>query len=393
MKVIQINATCGTGSIGKICLEVSKLLTKKGIENYVFYSLGKSDYPQAIKYCREPIRQLQAFCEKFLGMYGFGAKITTRYLLKELDRIKPDIVHIHNIHSHDCDFGLLFKYIQIHKIKAYWTFHDCWAFTAYCPYFDMAKCDKWKTSCESCSIHNNFSWLFDRSRKLYKLKVSALKEVDITIITPSRWIGVHTSKSFLSNKEIKVINNGIDLDVFKPTLSNIRERLKCKDKFIILGVANVWEARKGLDVFMRLSSDLDNNYQIILVGTTKEIDRRLPANIISIHKTENQKQLAELYSASDLFVLPTLEENFPTVNIEALACGTPVLTYDTGGSGEIIDDTCGAVVPQGDYQALLDAVYYITRNKPYDSHSCVARASIFRNIDKYNEYINLYCNC
>lgn len=392
MKIVQINATCGTGSIGKICLEVSKHLTKKGIENYILYSFGHSDYPLAINYCNEHIRKLQSLYEKVSGMYGFGARFTTGRLLKQLEEINPDIVHIHNIHSHDCDVEMLFNYLNRHHIRVYWTFHDCWAFTGYCPYFDMAECNKWKTGCDKCKIFRQFSLIFDRSQILYDKKKKALLNADLTIITPSQWLSKLVKASFLKDKDVRVINNGIDLSEFKPTQSNIRQRLKCKDKFVVLGVANVWETRKGLDVFIKLANDLGDSYQIILVGTSKEIDKILPQNIVSIHKTENQKQLAELYTASDLFVIPTLEDNFPTVNIEALACGTPVLTYDTGGSAEIIEKTCGIAVPKGNYQALKDAICCISKYNPYDSRSCVERASLFRNTDKYNEYLNLYEN-
>lgn len=391
MKIVQINATCGIGSTGKICLEVSKLLSAKGIENYILYSLGKSDYPFAIKYCNEPIRKLQSLYEKITGLYGFGASITTKRLLKELDRIKPDIVHIHNIHSHDCDYGILGDYLKKHNIKVYWTFHDCWAFTAYCTHFDMAGCDKWKTECSNCILHKSYSLFFDRSKKLYNLKKNAIQGLNLTVITPSKWLGRLSSESFLKGCDIKLINNGINLDIFRLTHSDVRKKYGCEDKFVILGVANIWTKHKGIEYFLKLANELDNQkYQIILVGTNDDVDKQLPADVVSIHRTNNQKQLAEIYTAADLFVMPTLEENFPTVNIEALACGTPVLTFDTGGSAEIIDETCGKSVPRGDYDALKKEIERISTDRPYNSDSCVARAANYNCKRRFEEYVNLY---
>ena len=224
MKIVQINATCGVGSTGKICVDISKLLTEKGIENYILYTQGNSDYPLGIKYATKNDIKVQALKSRVFGNYGFNSKKITKKLISELEKIKPDVVHMHNIHSHNCHLELLFDYFRRTQIKVYWSFHDCWAITAYCPHFDMIGCDKWKMGCHHCPQSKQFSWFFDRSAKLYKKKKEALAGLDLTIITPSQWLADLTRESFLKDYPVKVINNGIDLSVFKPTKSDFRKK-------------------------------------------------------------------------------------------------------------------------------------------------------------------------
>lgn len=390
MIIAQINATCGAGSTGKICISVSELLSENGAENYIFYSSGSSDYPLGIKYANETAIKMQTLVSRISGNYGFEAKHTTKKLIKILEKIKPDIVHIHNVHSHACNLEILFNYIRINNIKTYWTFHDCWAFTGYCPYFDMIGCNKWKTECNSCPQSGQFSWIFDRSKYLYNKKKDIISNVDLTIITPSQWLADIVKQSFLKDFPVKVINNGIDLSIFKPTESDFRKKHECEDKYILLGVAFGWEKRKGLDVFIELSKSLDESYQIVLVGTDDNVDKKLPDNIISIHRTQNQTELAEIYTAADLFVNPTREENYPTVNMEAVACGTPVLTFNTGGSPEMLDGSCGSVVPKDNVDAMFDEIIRISKEKPYSIQACLNKAKEFNMKDRFNECVKLY---
>ena len=390
MKIVQLNSTCGAGSTGKICVAISQLLSNKNVENYMFYSLGNSEYPLGIKYMGKNSIKLQALKSRVFGNYGFNSKHATKKLIAELERINPDIVHLHNIHSHDCNLELLFKYFKRTRKKLFWTFHDCWAFTGYCPHFDMIGCDKWKTGCYDCIQRKEYSWFFDKSKKLYEKKKELFSGLDLTIITPSKWLAGLVKESFLKDYEVKVINNGIDLDVFKPTESNFREKHGLQDKYIILGVAFGWGPKKGLDCFIELSKRLPSNYQIVLVGTNENVDKQLPSNIISIHRTQNQQELAEIYTASDVFVNCTREENFPTVNMEALACGTPVITFDTGGSPEMLDCTCGIVVEKNNIDAMKKQICFVCENQPFLMINCCKRAELFNMKDKFREYIFLY---
>lgn len=393
MKIVQLNVTCGLGSTGKICVSISKLLTQNNVENYILYSSGKSDYPLAIKYTNEHYIKLQALKSRILGNYGLNSKHATKTLLNELKRIKPDIVHLHNLHGHNCNLEILFSYLKKEKLKIFWTFHDCWAVTAYCPYFSMEKCDKWKTCCECCPLRKQFSWFADRSKELFEKKKEMFSGLDMMIVTPSQWLANLVKESFLKDYSVKVINNGIDLSVFNPTESDFRKKYEIGEKYMLLGVADGWGARKGLDVFVELSKKLDPaKYQIVLVGTNDSVDKQLPDNIISVHRTQNQKELAEIYTAADLFVNPTREENYPTVNMESIACGTPVLTFRTGGSPEIPDATCGAVVDCDDIEALEKEIIRIAEEKPFTVENCLLRARQFDQNERFKEYIDLYQN-
>ncbi len=391
MKVVQINSVCGFGSTGKICVGISKVLCAQGIENYILYCSGNSDYPYGIK-CAEPFPKLQALRSRVLGNYGFNSRKTTNRLIQELDRIAPDVVHLHNLHGHNCNLEMLMAYFREKKTKLVWTFHDCWAFTAYCPHFVMAKCDKWKTGCHHCSQRRTFSWFFDRSSWLYEKKKQAFSGLDLTIITPSRWLADLVNESFLGNYPVCVVNNGIDLTVFKPTPSVFREKHGIPaEKFLLLGVAIGWHPRKGADVFIRLAQRLDpERFQIVMVGTDDDIDRQLPENIISIHRTANQAELAEIYTAADLFVNPTREEVLGLVNIESLACGTPVLTFRTGGSPECMDAKTGCVVDCDDEEALYSEINRISIYRPFLASDCTKRAMVFDENLKYKEYVQLY---
>ena len=390
MKIIQVNATCGAGSTGKICISVSCLLNKNKIQNTIIYSLGKSDFSNGIKLSSNIYIKLQALLSRIIGNYGFNSYFATKKLIRILENLKPDIVHLHNIHSHNCNVGKLLKYLRDNHIKTFWTFHDCWAFTGYCTHFIISKCDKWKSECHNCPQYKKFSWFFDRSKSLFNEKKKYLQGLDLTIITPSLWLADLVKQSFLKKYPIRVINNGIDLSVFKPTESFFRKKNGLTHKKVVLGVASIWEFGKGLDVFIKLSNLLPDDYRIVLVGTDDNVDKQLPSNIISIHRTHNQKELAEIYTAADVFANPTREDTFPTVNMESLACGTPVVTFRTGGSLEILNDSCGSVVDCDDIDGMEIEVRRICENKPYSIEACLARAKKFDMNDKFEEYIRMY---
>lgn len=388
MKIVQINITCGSGSTGKICLAVSELLNEKGIENYIFYTQGSSSHPQAVKYTSEKYIKLQALKSRILGNYGFNSKFATNTLIKKLDGISPDIVHLHNLHGHNCDLKRLFVYFAKKKIKVFWTFHDCWAFTGYCTHFDMIGCDKWQSWCTACPQRKEFTWFFDKSEMLFHAKqgIFTALGLDITIITPSEWLAELVKKSFLSKFDVKVINNGIDLNIFKSSKSDFRKKYGIENKKIILGVSYIWDDKKGIDVFEKLAGDLSDEYQIVLVGGSISKTE----GIISIDKTENQQQLAEIYTAADVFLNPTRQDTFPTVNLEALACGTPVICFDSGGAAETINESCGVAVKRDDYDALKSEIIRVCTEHPFSEDTCIKWASHFSKDDKFKQYTQLY---
>jgi len=390
MKVVQINTTCGVGSTGKICVGISEQMNAKQIENYILFSYKTNGYKQGIACANDRYIKFQALKSRVLGNYGFNSGKATQRMINELNKIQPDIVHLHNIHGHDCNLERLFEYFKKNKIKLVWTFHDCWAFTAYCPYFTMAKCEKWKDKCSQCVRRREYSWLFDKNSELFEKKKKIFKGLDLTIVTPSQWLADLVKQSFLKEYAVNVINNGIDLDVFKPNKSNFCQKHGIENKKIILGVSLGWEKRKGLDVFVELSNRLPDAYKIVLIGTNDKVDRLLPDNVLSIHCTQNQQELAEIYSAANVFVNPTREENYPTVNMESIACGTPVLTFRTGGSPEMLDDTCGSVVDCDDIDALEKEIIRICTEKPYTEAACISKAKEFDKNERFREYLDLY---
>lgn len=394
MVVVQINATCGIGSTGKICESISKLSFDSGIENYVLYNEISNGYSYGIKYgCSKVIQKKEALKSRILGNWGFNSVKSTKKLINLLERINPDIIHIHNIHDHGCDIELLFNYILDKKIKLFWTFHDCWSFTGYCTHYAMIGCDKWKTKCSKCQLKKEYSWFFDKSEILFEKKKKIFESIDMTIFTPSNWLASQLNESFLKNKPIHVINNGIDLNVFKKRNTEFKRKYKIDDKFVILGVAFNWSYKKGVDVFIRLASELDESYRIVMVGVDKKLKKELPDNIISIEKTASQDELSEIYNSSDLFLNPTREDTFPTVNMEALACGIPVITFNTGGSPEIIDQKTGIVIEQDNINVLIETIIDLAKKNMFNENDCINKARKDFDMNKsYEKYVHYYIN-
>jgi len=388
------------GSTGKIMLQTAQVARKHGWEARTYCAIPFSVYGKPKPFSAPDHHTWGGFYENMfhyyagsiLGRNGCYSAHGTRKLVKELKAFQPDVLHLHNLHSFCIHFPTLFSYIKKYNVTTIWTLHDCWTFTGNCPHFDMFGCDKWKTGCHHCQQKVSYpKSMIDNSKTMYRLKKKWFTGVEnMTLVTPSQWLAELTRDSFLQDYPVKVIPNGIDLSIFKPVESDFRQRYNCQDKTLLLGVSFGWDKRKGLDVFLALAKELPDNYRIVLVGTNEALDKQLPENIISIHRTDNQTQLAEIYSAVDLFVNPTREDTLPTVNIESLACGTPVVTFRTGGSPEIIDETCGAVVNKDDIQAMKEQILRICREKPYASADCQKRAESFEMYARFGQYVKLY---
>jgi len=394
--LVSINLS-NTGSTGKIMMQIAA--QAKG-NDYVTYQVypGRRGNNKAgtgdIVICSEFWSKIYQRICRYIGMNGCSAIIPTFRLLRKLNRIHPTIIHLHNLHNSYINLPLLFRYIKKQQIPVVWTLHDCWAFTGHCPHFDFIGCEKWKTECHDCPQYKNYpESLFDDAKRMYRLKKKWFCGIkNMTIVTPSQWLAELVNQSFLQEYPVKVIHNGIDLSIFCPTESNFRKQYSIEqEKKIVLSVAFGWGSeKKGLDMMIQLAQTLPKNYQVVIVGTDDRIDAKLPANIISIHRTNNQKELAEIYSAADVFVIPTREENYPTVSMEAIACGTPVLTFRTGGSPEIPNDKTGVVVNRDDFDAMYYEIIRICEDKPYSQQDCLGRAKTFDMHNKYEEYLSLY---
>lgn len=401
MKIAQINMLTN-GSTGQIMFQIANTARSYGFKANTYspvpFVRGKKNKLISYKDHFWWGNRFESCAHYYLGaLFGVNGLLSingTRQLIGELKKFAPDVIHLHNLHGFCVNIPMLFNYIKKNNIKVVWTLHDCWAFTGHCPYFTMAKCEKWKTSCYNCPQYKEYpKSLFDNSKKMYRLKKKWFTGVDdLTIVTPSEWLAGLVRQSFLKDYPVKVIHNGIDLNVFKPTESDFRKKYNiAENKYILLGVAFGWGKRKGLDVFIEIQQRLDKDkYQIVLVGTDDNADMLLPKEIISIHKTQNQTELAEIYTAADLFVNPTREDNYPTVNMEAIACGTPVITFNTGGSPEIIENTTGCVVESNDVNGLLREIVNIVNNNLFTMKDCLLHSRDFSKEKKYREYLNLY---
>lgn len=404
MKIAIINMT-HKGSTGKIMLNVAETARKSG---YIARTYSPMLFNRIKK--QSPLVAENHFTwgtlfegafhyygGTLLGLNGFFSYRGTKKLIEELKTFQPDIVHLNNLHNFTINLPLLFKYLKKSKVKVIWTLHDCWSFTGHCPHFTVAKCDKWKSGCHNCSQLKLYpKSMIDTSRIMYQLKKKWFTAVDnMTIVTPSQWLADLVKQSYLRKYPVAVINNGIDLNVFKPVKSDFRVKNKISEgKKVLLGVSMGWSHSKGIDVFVELAKRLDKEqYQIVLVGTDERIAKLLPKNIIAVNQTGSQQELAEIYSSADLFINPTREETYPTVNMESLACGTPVITFKTGGSPEIIDKTCGSVVEYDDIDAMEKGIIRICEERSYSSENCLIRAQSFDMNDRFKEYVKLYENC
>lgn len=397
LRIVEINVV-PYASTGKISRGIKKMCESNNYECKFVYGYTKSNRKKTGN--NENLiggffsKGINIELSKITGWSDCFSFFATKRLINSMKKYNSNIIQLHVLHSWYLNLPLLFNYIKTNRIKVVWTLHDCWAFTGHCPHFAMVKCDKWKSGCYKCPQYNLYpKSLFDNSKKMYALKKRLFTGIEnMTIVTPSEWLAGLVKQSFLKDYPVTVINNGINLSVFKPTESDFREKYGISaDKKILLGVAFGWGVRKGLDVFIELYNRLSaEKYQIVLVGTDKKTDKQLPKGIISIHRTQNQTELAEIYTAADLFVNPTREEVLGMVNIEANACGTPVLTFRTGGSPECINEQSGSVVDCDDIAALESEIKRICETSPFNKEDCIEQAKKFDENERFLEYIHLY---
>ena len=390
MRILQINSVC-TGSTGRIAAGVSRVLQESGHESLLLFGRGE---PAAGVAC-ERIESAAEFYAHTLfarltDRQGFASTLATRRMIRRIEAFRPDVIQLHNLHGYYLDWRVLFHYLQFAGIPVVWTLHDCNAFTGHCAFFDAVNCERWRTGCGNCPQKNAYprSWFADQSARNFSEKrtlTTGLKR--LTIVTPSIWLKGLVQQSYLKEYPIRVLYNGIDRNTFHPVESDLREQYQIGSKKLVLGVANVWEPRKGLHTFVDLFERLGDEAVVALIGLSSVQQQTLPKGMIGLGRTVNANELAAWYTAADVFVNPTLEDNFPTTQIEALACGTPVVCYDTGGCTESLDDSCGVAVPKGDAPALADAILRVGSLK---QEHCLRRAVLFDQRERYCDYVSLY---
>lgn len=413
-KLLQINPVLRTStSTGRIMKEIGELAMANGWESYVAYSKGRDGLPGSTS-IPVPVGNKASVAwhglqTRILDRHGLGSVLATKRFIEDIRRIGPDIIHIHNIHGYFLNYRILFDFLSHSGIQVIWTVHDCWLYTGHCYHYMYAGCDRWKTGCGHCPQRGKFprSLFADRSARNFRDKRDAfcsMPEDRLTIVPVSDWMRSEMSESFLKDYRFQVIHNGIDTDVFSPQPALESEVRRCYglgDSHVILGIASIWSEEKGLNDFVEMAARLDSDEVIVLVGMDrKQLDDVLSRcgrtvlgdRMVAVKRTADVHQLAGLYSTADVFVNPTWQDNYPTVNLEAISCGTPVVTYRTGGSIEAVAGDTGFVVEQGDIEGLVDAVRRVeTLGKAHFRDACRSRAvKEFRKEDRYAEYIELY---
>ena len=402
-RLLQINPVLRVStSTGRIMQEIGELALQNGWESYVAYSYGRDGIlpckSQLIPIGSKWSVAVHGLQTRLFDKHGLGAVQATKKFVKQIDELKPDIIHIHNIHGYFLSYRVLFDYLSKCGIPVVWTVHDCWLYTGHCYYYSYVGCNKWQTGCNHCPQKKEFpaSFLFDRSAKNFEDKKAAFTSMpkDKLVIVPvSNWIKDEMQHSFLGGYDFRVIHNGINTDVFnicEPT--SIANKYGLVGKHVLLGVASIWSREKGLGDFIQMASLLDDDEIIVLVGIKPEERKQLPKNILGIARTENVHQLAELYSLAEVFINPTWQDNYPTVNLEAISCGTPVVTYRTGGSVEAVTGNTGFIVSQGDFKGMLEAARTIRKyGKSHYQAVCRDYAlKHFKKADRYADYFKLY---
>lgn len=401
--LLQINPVLRVNtSTGRIMQEIGELAMQSGWKSYIAYSYGRD----GIKPCRSQLVPVgnkasvvwHGVMTRLFDRHGLSSNDATLDFIRQIEKIQPDIIHIHNIHGYFLNYRILFEYLSKCDIQVMWTVHDCWLYTGHCYHYSYAGCNRWQTGCRNCPQKKEFpaSWLFDRSTRNYADKKAAFTSIPrdrLTLVPVSEWIRQEMQQSFFREYDFRVIPNGINTHVFKPCDTEaVRAKYDLQGKHVLLGVASIWSREKGLYDFIELAKSLKKDEQIVLVGIKPEERRLLPANITAIVRTEDVHELAKLYSLADAFVNPTWQDNYPTVNIEAIACGTPVITYRTGGSIEAITEQTGRIVEQGDVKGLY-AAFSAIRKQGKEAYRDVCRRHAlanFRKEDRYMDYFRLY---
>jgi len=394
MKVIQINSVCGVGSTGRIAIDIHNMLSKEGHKSWIAYGRGK-----AVN-CDNTIRigsDLDVYghiaLTRLLDKHGFGSRRATIKLIDKIKLINPDIIHLHNLHGYYISIELLFQYLRESKINVVWTLHDCWSFTGHCAHYENIECFKWKEKCSKCISYKKYpkSIFIDGSKDNFNAKKRIFSGLNnLVIVTPSVWLNNQVKCSFLGKYSSKVINNGVDIDVFRNAKGNFRFKFHLINEVLYLGVASFWTKNKGYDDLIRLSALLKENERIVLVGLNEKQMSCLPKNIIGIKKTSNANELAEIYSECNVFLNPTYSDTFPTTNIEAMACGLPVVSYGTGGCTEMIDENNGIVVRKGDYTDLLCKARKVHLNHANYIDLSMKSHNLYNKHKCYSDYIKLY---
>lgn len=391
MRVLQVNIF-GNLSTGRIAVDLYRTLKEAGYESVVAFARNTiaKDVPY-IKIGNTFNVCIDGIMTRLTDKAGFYSKFATRKFIKEIEDYNPDVIHLHNLHGYYINIEILFNYLKSCGKPVIWTLHDCWAFTGHCCYYTMAKCYKWKTQCYNCkqkmtypaSYADNSKWNYNTKKRLF------LSVPNMTLVAVSQWLAREVKQSFLKDVPLEVIYNGIDTDIFKPTKSNFRQNYNLENKFIILGVASTWGKRKGLADFIRLSKIIDKHCKIVLIGITKKEMTQLPKNILGISRTDSVEELAGIYTTADIFFNASVEETFGLTTVEAMACETPVIVYNSTSLPEVCGSDIGWIVEPHAINDVLKIIRVI-RDKSIEKGVYRKSAMKYSKKLQFNKYIDLY---
>lgn len=403
LKLFQINSTLNVGSTGHIAEQIADLATSEGWNVWIAHGprFVNDSAHQTYQICSLFEEKMHGLKSLLFDSHGLGCETATKKLVDKIQSVNPDIIHLHNVHGYYLNYKILFEYLKMTDIPIVWTLHDCWSFTGHCAHFENMKCEQWKLGCVQCHWLKNYPRCigFARTKRNFNLKKSLFTSLsNLTLVPVSTWQKNLLKESFFANSRninIYPICNGVDIKIFSPLKDGkiiLQNKYGICGEYIVLGVANRWTSQKGLDDIYKLRKILPSEYLIVLIGMTKKQITELPEGIVGIIRTESKFELAIFYSAADVYINPTYSDTFPTVNLESLACGTPVITYRTGGSVESIDENTGLVVEQGNLEELNNAIVEVCRKgKNFFLGNCRKRAE--QHFDKnitFRKYINLY---
>ncbi len=393
MKVLYINSDSGYGSTGRIVNHLYKKVVSEGGEGIICYGRDLlMDDVEVFRIGSSLSVYYHALLTRFFDKQGFGSRKSTYSLINFISSYNPDIIHLHNLHGSYINIKILFNSLKKLNIPVIWTLHDCWAYTGHCSHYSSVGCEKWKNLCYSCPQKRAYpkSFFLDRSKHFYIEKKKIFSGVNnLTITTVSKWLNRQVDNSFLKQYNLKTIGNGIDVNIFTPTKSNIKKKLKINSKYILLGVASVWSNRKGLGLFNELADILNEEYCIILVGVNKKNKKKISERIITIPRTNNTQELVQIYSAADIFINTSTEETFGLVTLEALACGTQIITNSYTANPELADEKCGVIISDLNVKKIKEAILAL-RSNPKTSEDCVNNAKKYETGLMLNKYYNLY---
>lgn len=409
MILFQINSIANSGSTGRIAENIAKYVQTQGWQCYTAY--GRWCNPSKTHLIRIGNKlsvYFHYFLSRVFGLHGLASKHATRSLIKEIERIHPDIIHLHNIHGYYLNYPLLFQFLSTHNYPVVWTLHDCWAYTGHCSHYTSSKCSKWLSRCYKCPNLSCYPVSFiDNSRLNFRLKSYYFNMVhNIAIVPVSNWLAKELHKSFLKNNRIIPIPNGVDTSIYKPIDSHVRDKYSIGSGFMVLAVATWWTKAKGFEDYIQIANLVDKDVIIVMVGVSPKQKRMLPSNIIGIPRTENITELVQLYSAADIFVNFSIEESYGLTTAESLSCGTPVVVYNSTACPDIVTPDVGFIVTSHNLEEancainkvkVMGKTYYTNKCRQYaidylDDSLCYGRYLSLYNELLTNEDINHNCN-